>query len=116
LVHKGVILDMDDYHTQKEWNTRAQLSEQAAEAPALEQVGGQERDPVEEIAMHGGALELLQHEMRAWPRSEREAFELYYVEGMEPEQIEMVTGYALNVIQESLTSVREKLNKLKVAV
>ncbi|EEF57238.1 sigma-70 family RNA polymerase sigma factor [Pedosphaera parvula] len=103
---------MNGDNSQRGQGNRGQLSEQVAGTEG--QVGEQEHDPLEDIVRGEDASALLQHEMRAWPRPEREVFELYYVEGMETEQIEMVTGYALNVVQESLASVREKLQKLSV--
>src|SRR4051812_47771365 len=101
---------MNGDNSQRGQGDRGQLSEQAAEAAI--QVSDQEHDPLEDIVRGEDASALLQHEMRTWPRAEREVFELYYVEGKEREEIEMLTGYPLNVVQESLVSVREKLQKL----
>lgn len=70
-----------------------------------------EPDPLEEIVTQESTLELLQHDLRSWPRQEREVFELYYVEGLDPEEIAMVTSYPLNTVQETLASVQQKLRE-----
>ena len=49
--------------------------------------------------------------MKNWPRPEREAFELYYVEGLEPEEIELVTGQPLKTVQQNLASVQQHIRK-----
>ena len=54
-------------------------------------------------------LEQLQQEMKKWPRPEREVFELYYVEGLEPEEIAMVTGQPLKTVRERLASVQQRV-------
>ena len=56
-------------------------------------------------------LEHLQHDMRNWPRPEREMFELYFVEGLEPEEVAMVTAQPLKKARESIASVQRKLRE-----
>lgn len=75
----------------------------------------QDHDPLDEIITKEDAITLMQQEMRSWPHQEREVFESYYVEGMEPAEIGMVTGYPLNLVEDSLSSVRAKLHELYVA-
>jgi ribosomal subunit interface protein len=70
-----------------------------------------EHDPLDDIVTQKDTLELLQHEMRTWPRPERELFELYYVEGFDLEEIAVVTGYPLKTVEKSLASVRQKLRE-----
>jgi DNA-directed RNA polymerase specialized sigma24 family protein len=79
-----------------------------------QQIGEQEHDPLEEIVRREDVSALLQHEMRTWPRAEREVFELYYLEGREPEEIEMLTDYPLDQIKGNLMSVRKKLQTFLV--
>jgi RNA polymerase sigma factor (sigma-70 family) len=55
------------------------------------------------------ALLQLEQDMRSWPREEREVFELYFVEGLEPEEIAMVTQQALKSVQQNLASVQQRL-------
>lgn len=78
-------------------------------AEAGRQIGEQDHDPLEDIVRREDVSALLQHEMRTWPRAEREVFELYYLEGREPEEIEMLTDYPLDQIKGDLVSVRQKL-------
>jgi DNA-directed RNA polymerase specialized sigma24 family protein len=51
--------------------------------------------PPDEFVAQKDALAKLEQDMRNWPRPEREVFELYYVECLEPQEISMVTGQAL---------------------
>jgi DNA-directed RNA polymerase specialized sigma24 family protein len=84
-------------------------------AEAGRQIGDQDHDPLEDIVRREDVSALLQHEMRTWPRAEREVFELYYLEGREPEEIEMLTDYPLDQIKGDLMSVRQKLQTFLVA-
>ena len=56
-------------------------------------------------------LEHLQHDMRKWPRPEREAFELYFVEGLEPGEVARVTAQTLKKVREIIASVQGKLRE-----
>ena len=47
--------------------------------------------------------------MRNWPRPEREVFELYYVEGLDPEEIMMVTNQPLKSVRKNLESIQRRL-------
>jgi ribosomal subunit interface protein len=55
------------------------------------------------------ALLQLEQDMRDWPREERDIFELYFVEGLEPEEIAMVTQQGVKTVQENLASVQQRL-------
>ena len=67
--------------------------------------------PPDEFVAQKDALGRLEQDMRNWPRSEREVFELYYVEGLEPEEIAMVTGQALAEVQRHIASIRSRLRE-----
>ena len=67
--------------------------------------------PPDEIVAQKDALARLEQDMRNWPRSEREVFELYYVEGLEPEEITMVTGQALAEVQRHIASIHSRLRE-----
>jgi len=51
----------------------------------------------------------LEQDMRNWPRPEREVFELYYVEGLDPEEIAMVTSQSLKTVRQNLESIQRRL-------
>ena len=53
----------------------------------------------------------LEHDMRNWPRQEREVFELYYVEGLEPEEIAMVTQRSRTAVRNDLASIQRRLRE-----
>ena len=45
--------------------------------------------PADQIAVEKDLLEPLQNTLRTWPRAERDIFELYFIEGFEPDEIAM---------------------------
>ena len=47
--------------------------------------------------------------MQKWPRIERDVFELFIIQGFEPDEIAMITGQPLKKIQESITNIQSKL-------
>jgi ribosomal subunit interface protein len=53
----------------------------------------------------------VEHDVRNWPRPEREVFELYYVEGLEPEGIAMVTQRSPTAVRENLASIQRRLRE-----
>ena len=68
-------------------------------------------DPAEESLAHKDALARLEQDMRNWPRPEREVFELYYVEGIEPEEIAMITRQPLKTVRENIESIQRRLRE-----
>jgi len=88
---------------------RRQLSEPVL--PAGGPADKHDPDPLEEILREKDAIKLLEQEMQGWSRPERETFELYYLEGLEPDEITMVTNYPPATVQASLAAVRRKLHK-----
>jgi ribosomal subunit interface protein len=67
--------------------------------------------PSDEVASQKDVLAQLQQDMRNWPRPEREVFELYFVEGLEGEEIAMVTGRLLKTVRESIASIQQRLRE-----
>jgi len=65
--------------------------------------------PPVEIAARKDVVAQLEQDMRNWPRPEREVFELYYVEGLDPEEIAMVTSRSLKTVRENLESIQRRL-------
>jgi hypothetical protein len=57
------------------------------------------------------ALLQVEQDMRNWPREERQVFELYFVEGLEPEEIAMVTQQSLKTVQKNLAAVQQRLRE-----
>jgi DNA-directed RNA polymerase specialized sigma24 family protein len=57
------------------------------------------------------ALLQVEQDMRNWPREERQVFELYFVEGLEPEEIAMVTQQSLKAVQKNLAAVQQRLRE-----
>ena len=68
-----------------------------------------EEVPPVEIAARKDVVAQLEQDMRNWPRPEREVFELYYVEGLDPEEIAMVTSQSLKTVRENLESIQRRL-------
>lgn len=110
LIHKELERRRHELGTRQPRKT--DLSSRQLEPNAQSQLPFQqhEQDPFEEITSQKDTLELLQQDMPSWPRAEREAFELYYVEGLEAEEIAVVTGYPLKTVQENIESIRERLH------
>jgi ribosomal subunit interface protein len=70
--------------------------------------------PPDEMLAQKEALEQSQHEMQHWPRAEREVFELYYIEGLEPEEIAMVTRQPFKHVKETLGVLQQRLRHTSV--
>jgi ribosomal subunit interface protein len=65
--------------------------------------------PPDEIMAAKDALAKLQQDMQNWPRAEREVFELFYVEGFEPDEIAMVTGQPVKEVQKHIDAIHARL-------
>ncbi|MEY2439697.1 MAG: Sigma-70, region 4 [Verrucomicrobiota bacterium] len=61
--------------------------------------------PEKDVMLH------LEQDIRNWPRDEREVFELYFVEGLEPEEIAMVMNQSREKIQEVLASIQQRMRE-----
>lgn len=70
-----------------------------------------EPDPLDDLVIQKDTLDSLQHDIRTWPPFERAVFELYYVEGLAPEEIAAATSHPLQTVQQNLESVRQKLRQ-----
>jgi ribosomal subunit interface protein len=71
----------------------------------------QELEPPDEIAAEKDLLEHLQTAVQSWPRAEREIFELYFIEGFDPDEIAMVTRQTLKTVQENISSIQNRLRE-----
>jgi len=45
----------------------------------------------------------------AWPKPEREVFELYFVEGFEPDEVAMILGQPVSRVRELIESLQKRL-------
>jgi DNA-directed RNA polymerase specialized sigma24 family protein len=79
----------------------------AGQVPAADVI--RDEVPPVEIAARKDVVTQLEQDMRNWPRPEREVFELYYVEGLDPEEIMMVTDQPLKTVRENLESIQRRL-------
>jgi RNA polymerase sigma factor (sigma-70 family) len=66
-------------------------------------------DQPDEAAARKDLLGQVQSTANTWPRPEREVFELYFVEGFEPDEIAMVLGVSIKQAEELLASIRARL-------
>jgi RNA polymerase sigma factor (sigma-70 family) len=67
--------------------------------------------PPDELVGARDAITRLRQDTRNWPRPEREVFELYFVEGLEPEEIAMVTHQPLKTVRETISSIQDRLRE-----
>jgi RNA polymerase sigma factor (sigma-70 family) len=74
-----------------------------------------EAAPPDQVVAAKDAIVRLEQGMRNWPRVEREVFELYFVEGLEPEEIAMVTRQPLKRIRETISSIQDRLREEVIA-
>ncbi len=65
----------------------------------------------EQVVETKDLLEHLQGIVRKWARPERDVFELYFVEGFEPEEIAMIAGLTVQQVQENITSTQRRLRE-----
>jgi len=85
----------------------AEVPVSASQAPTADATP--EEVPAVEIAARKDVVAQLEQDMRNWPRPEREVFELYYVEGLDPEEIAMITNQPLKAVRENLESIQRRL-------
>jgi DNA-directed RNA polymerase specialized sigma24 family protein len=57
----------------------------------------------------------MQKTANCWPKPEREAFELHFVEGFEPDEIAMVLGLTTKQANELLDNIRSRLRETLLA-
>jgi ribosomal subunit interface protein len=81
----------------------------ASQAPTADMIRDRDEVPPVEIAARKDVVAQLEQDMRNWPRLEREVFELYYVEGFDPEEIAMVTHQPLKTVRQNLESIQRRL-------
>ena len=93
--------------------SREQTKVTARQVPAADVI--RDEVPPVEIAARKDVVTQLEQDMRNWPRPEREVFELYYVEGLDPEEIMMVTDQPLKTVRENLESIQSRLRDEIVA-
>ncbi|MDB6064691.1 MAG: putative sigma 54 modulation protein/ribosomal protein [Pedosphaera sp.] len=72
-------------------------------------VANPEAVPPDQVVEEKELLEHLQGAIQSWPKAEREVFELYFVEGIEPEEIAAITGQPKEKVRESIASIQRRL-------
>ena len=95
------------------------IIEQELEPPVIRAEGlvpNPRTAPPDQIVAQKDLLEQLQQDMRDWPRREREVFELYFVEGLEPGEIAMVTRQPLTTVRENIASIQRRLREAMLAL
>ena len=71
--------------------------------------------PPDEAVARSELLEQMQKTANGWPKPEREAFELHFVEGFEPDEIGMVLGLSTKQANELLDNIRGRLRETLLA-
>jgi RNA polymerase sigma factor (sigma-70 family) len=71
--------------------------------------------PPDEVIERRELLQQVQNTANSWPKSEREAFELYFVEGFEPAEIAMVLGLSVKEAEGLLTGIRGRVREALLA-
>ncbi|MCS6925833.1 MAG: sigma-70 family RNA polymerase sigma factor [Candidatus Binatia bacterium] len=77
------------------------------EAPSLEVASASP----EEVVAAKEIVESLQEAIQTWSRPEREVFELYFVEGFEPDEIALITGRPLQKVRLLITALQHRLRQ-----
>lgn len=65
--------------------------------------------PPDEIAARHDLLAQMRKTANTWPKPERDAFDLYFVEGFEPEEVAMVVSQPVNQVLELIAQVQQRL-------
>lgn len=71
--------------------------------------------PPDEAVVEKELLEEVQKTVNSWPKAEREAFELHFVEGFEPEEVAMVLGLTTRAVEELLGNIQNRLRETLLA-
>jgi ribosomal subunit interface protein len=79
-----------------------------SQALADDVIRDRDEAPPVEIAARKDVVAQLEQDIRNWPRPEREVFELYYIEGFDPEEIAMITHQSLKMVRENLESIQRR--------
>jgi RNA polymerase sigma factor (sigma-70 family) len=72
-------------------------------------VSNPEALPPDQFVEEKELLEELQDAVQKWPRPERDVFELYFVQGFEPEEIAQVSGQPLKKVKDTVATVQSHL-------
>lgn len=66
-------------------------------------------EPPDEVVARQDLLAQMRKVANSWPKPEREAFELYFVEGFEPDEVAMVIGQPVNQVRELIAQLQRRL-------
>src|SRR5213594_311179 len=90
------------------------IIEQTLEPPVVEAkdlIPDGRAAPPDAVIAQKELLEQVQKMANIWPKPEREAFELYFVEGFEPDEIAMMLSLSTKNANELLTSIRARVRE-----
>ncbi len=94
------------------------IIEQTLEPPVVEAkdlIPDGRAAPPDAVIAQKELLEQVQKMASIWPKPEREAFELYFVEGFEPDEIAMMLGLSTKNANELLTSIGARVRDTLLA-
>jgi RNA polymerase sigma factor (sigma-70 family) len=94
------------------------IVEQVLEPPVVETkdlIPDPRTAPPDEVVAQRELLEGVQNTANNWPKTEREVFELYFVEGFEPDEIAMVLGVSVKEAEGLLAGIRGRVRDALLA-
>jgi len=94
------------------------ILEEVLEPPVVEKkdlVPDPSTAPPDEVIERRELLEQVQNTANSWPKPERDAFELYFVEGFEPAETAMVLGVSVKEAEGLLASIRGRVRDALLA-
>ena len=103
--------DEDSSHTLEEFAVNEIAAQARAQRMASNRNGGGSVEVVTEKEM----LEMLEKDLKSWPRPERETFELGCVEGLEPREIALVTRQPETAVRDHITFIQHRLRYAALA-
>ncbi len=66
-------------------------------------------EPPDQAVARRELLAQMRKTANSWPKPEREVFELYFVEGFEPDEVAMILGQPLRQVQTLITRIQQRL-------
>jgi ribosomal subunit interface protein len=70
--------------------------------------------PPDEAVARKDLLEYLQGRIRSWPQFEREVFDLYFLEGFEPDEVATITGQSAVKMRQLLDVLQQRLRQFLI--
>jgi ribosomal subunit interface protein len=70
--------------------------------------------PPDEAVAQKDLLEYFHARIQTWPQFEREAFDLYFVEGFEPDEVAMITGQSPGKVRQLIDILQQRLRQFLI--